>query len=190
MKIDVLLTTLPEQKRVVDACHTRKFPIIAEKVETDEQFQRCRKSVTTIFRDTFSAGHRSSGGSVPANKAVHVQLLQAANHPRFDLYRISRVFRHDVSLSYRLLHSLNSPLFGFQAEIHSIPHALTLLGELARRKWISLVSVASLGDEVADGLLRLHLWRARFCELLGQKITMHREAHERFLLGLPRWTPY
>lgn len=58
------------------------------------------------------------------------------------------------------------------------------MGELAWRKWISLVSVASLGDEVADGLLRLPLWRARFCELLGQKITMHREAHELFRLGL------
>jgi c-di-GMP-related signal transduction protein len=64
------------------------------------------------------------------------------------------------------------------------PHALTLLGELATRKWISLVSVATLGDEVADGLLRLPLLRAMFCELNGQKIGTFRETHESFLLGL------
>jgi len=50
--------------------------------------------------------------SVPANKAVYVQLLQAANDPCFDLCRISQVFRRDVWLSDRLLHYLNSPLFG------------------------------------------------------------------------------
>jgi EAL and modified HD-GYP domain-containing signal transduction protein len=52
------------------------------------------------------------------------------------------------------------------------------------RKWISLASVAGLGDEVADGLLRLPPLRAMFCELIGQKIGRHREANELFLLGL------
>jgi EAL and modified HD-GYP domain-containing signal transduction protein len=52
------------------------------------------------------------------------------------------------------------------------------------RKWISLVSVAALGDEVAGGLLRLPLLRATFCELSGKRIRMFREANELFLLGL------
>jgi c-di-GMP-related signal transduction protein len=52
------------------------------------------------------------------------------------------------------------------------------------RKWISLVSIASLNDEAADGLLKLPLLRAMFCELIGKKIGMHREVDELFLLGL------
>ncbi|HTZ46002.1 MAG TPA: hypothetical protein VMH20_00315 [Verrucomicrobiae bacterium] len=52
------------------------------------------------------------------------------------------------------------------------------------RKWISLVSVAGLGDEVADGLLRLPLLRAMFCELIGKNIGMFRETNQLFLLGL------
>jgi EAL and modified HD-GYP domain-containing signal transduction protein len=71
-----------------------------------------------------------------------------------------------------------------QALNHSIPHALNLLGEVAMRKWISLVSVAALGDSVADSLLRLPLLRAMFCELIGLKVGMIREATELFLLGL------
>jgi c-di-GMP-related signal transduction protein len=43
------------------------------------------------------------------------------------------------------------------------------------RKWISLVSVAALGEEVADDLLRLSLLRAMFCELIGKKIGMIQE---------------
>lgn len=52
------------------------------------------------------------------------------------------------------------------------------------RKWISLVSVAALGDEVAGGLLRLPLLCAMFCEFFGKRIRMFREANELFLLGL------
>ncbi len=52
------------------------------------------------------------------------------------------------------------------------------------RKWISLVSVAALGDELADGLLRLPLLRAMFCELIGKKIGMIQETNELFPLGL------
>lgn len=180
-----MLTTFPEQKRVVDACHHRQIPVIAEKVETDEQFHRCADIGYDYFQGYFFCRPQIVGRrSVPANKTVYLQLLAAANEPVFDIRKISQLFRRDVSLSYRLLRYLNSPVFGFTSEIHSIPHALTLLGELPLRKWISLVSVACLGDEVADRLLRLPLLCARFCELIGLKIEMHRKTNELFLLGL------
>jgi c-di-GMP-related signal transduction protein len=41
VKIGVLLTTFPEQQRLVDLCHHRQIPVIAEKVETNKQFRRC-----------------------------------------------------------------------------------------------------------------------------------------------------
>ncbi len=185
VKIDVLLTSFTEQKRVVDACHGRGIPVIAEKVETDQQFHRCLEIGYDYFQGYFFCRPQIVGRrSVPANKTVYLQLLQAANEPEFSLQKISQVFKRDVSLSYRLLRYLNSAAFSFQVEIHSIPHALTLLGERAMRKWISLVSVAALGDSVADDLLRLPLLRAMFCELIGQKIGMLRETNELFLVGL------
>jgi len=185
VKVDVLLTTFAEQERVVKLCHERNIPVIAEKVETDEQFQRCSEIDCDYFQGYFFCRPQIvARRSVPANKSVYLQLLQAANSSVFDLNEISRIFRRDVGLSYRLLRYLNSAAFSFQTEIHSIPHALTLLGEHAMRKWISLVSVAALGDEVADELLRLPLLRAMFCELIGKKIGMHRETNQLFLLGL------
>jgi c-di-GMP-related signal transduction protein len=185
VKVDVLLTTFAEQERVVTMCHARNIPVIAEKVETDEQFRRCLEIGCDYFQGYFFCRPQIvARRSVPANKRVYLQLLQAANSSVFDFHRISMIFRQDVSLSYRLLRYLNSAAFSFRAEIHSIPHAITLLGERAMRKWISLVSVAALGDEMADGLLRLPLLRAMFCELVGKKIGMHRETDQLFLVGL------
>jgi len=185
VKIDVLLMSEAEQRIVIDRCRSRKIPTIAEKVETDQQFQSCRALGYDYFQGYFFCRPQIVGRrSVPANKAVYLELLQAANDPVFNLHRISMTFKRDVSLSYRLLRYLNSAAFSFRSEIHSIPHALSLLGERAMRKWISLVSVAALGDEVADSLLRLPLLRAMFCELIGQKIGMLRETNDLFLLGL------
>lgn len=135
VKIDVLLTTFEEQRRIVDQCHQRHIPVIAEKVETDEQFRHCADIGYDHFQGYFFCRPQVvTRRSVPANKSVYLQLLAAANEPVFNLHKISQLFRRDVSLSYRLLRYLNSPIFGFQSEIHSIPHALTLLGERPLRK--------------------------------------------------------
>jgi c-di-GMP-related signal transduction protein len=185
VKIDVLLTSFEEQRRLVEQCHRRKIPVIADKVETDEQFRRCSEIGYDYFQGYFfcrpQTGERRS---LSANKSAYLQLLTAANERQFNIQKLSQIFRRDVSLSYRLLRYLNSPVFGLKIEIRSIPHALTLLGEKQLRKWISLVSVAALGDEVADSLLRLPLLRARFCELIGLKIELHQQSSELFLLGL------
>ena len=185
VKVDVLLMSEADQGRLLERCRSRGIPTIAEKVETDQQFQSCLQLGYDYFQGYFFCRPQVVGRrSVPANKTVYLELLHAANEPVFNLHRISMIFKRDVSLSYRLLRYLNSPAFAFRSEIHSIPHALSLLGERAMRKWIALVSVAALGDEVADSLLRLPLLRAMFCELIGQKIGMLRETNELFLLGL------
>jgi len=169
VKIDVLLTSFAEQRRIVEECHRQHIPVIAEKVETDEQFRLCADIGYDYFQGYFFCRPQIvERRSVPANKSVYLQLLAAANERLFNIQKISQLFRRDVSLSYRLLRYLNSPIFGFQSEIRSIPHALTLLGERPLRKWVSLVSVAGLADEVADSLLRLPLLRARFCGCTGK----------------------
>ncbi|HUL32861.1 MAG TPA: EAL domain-containing protein [Candidatus Eisenbacteria bacterium] len=185
VKIDILLMSFPDQQRVVEQCRGLGIPTIAEKVETDQQFQICRELGYDYFQGYFFCRPQVVGRrSVPANKTVYLELLQAANEPLFNLQKISLLFKRDVSLSYRLLRYLNSAAFAFHTEIHSIPHALSLLGEKAMRKWISLVSIAALGDEVADSLLRLPLTRAMFCELIGRRAGLTRDLNELFLLGL------
>jgi len=112
------------------------------------------------FQDNFFCRPQMvKGRSVAANKVVYLELLRATES-EFDLRKIANLFKRDVSLSYRLLRFLNPPLLALHAEIRAIPHALSLRGERAMRKWISLVSIASLNDEAADGLLKLPLLRA------------------------------
>ena len=90
----------------------------------------------------------------------------------------------ETSLSYRLLRYLNSPVFALISDVHSIPHALALLGERGVRKWISLIAIAAMGADKPQELLVLPLIRARLCELLAPWARLHGSADDLFLLGL------
>jgi EAL and modified HD-GYP domain-containing signal transduction protein len=122
--------------------------------------------------------------NVPQNKLIYLRLLETANRTRVDVEEIAELVREELSVSYRLLRYLNSPVFALAVEVHSIPHALRLLGEKLIQKWISLVCIASLGDDKPGELARVPLIRARFCELLAEASTKHFDSHQLFLLGL------
>jgi EAL and modified HD-GYP domain-containing signal transduction protein len=74
-------------------------------------------------------------------------------------------------MCYRLLRYLNSPAFGFATEIHSVRHALAILGEREVRRWIRLIATLGAGQGKPTDLVLTALVRARFCELLSPKVS-------------------
>jgi len=106
------------------------------------------------------------------------------NREELDLKAIGQVIKREASLAYRLLRYLNSPAFALRTDVRSIPHALSLLGESGVRKWVSLVTVAAMGEDKPGELVMLPLVRARFCELLAPLAGMRANENDLFLMGL------
>jgi EAL and modified HD-GYP domain-containing signal transduction protein len=77
---------------------------------------------------------------------------------------------------------LNSATFGFSTEIHSVRHALSILGDHQVRRWIRLVATLGAGQNRTSELVLSALVRARFCELLSPRLE-HGES-DLFLMGL------
>ena len=77
---------------------------------------------------------------------------------------------------------MNSASFGFANEIHSVRHALSILGEREVRRWVRLVVTLAAGQNKSSEIVLCALVCARFCELLSPKIK-HGES-DPFLLGL------
>ena len=77
---------------------------------------------------------------------------------------------------------LNSAAFGFSSEIHSVRHALAILGEREVRRWIRLVATLNACHNKPSDLVLSALVRARYCELLGAKVP-HGQS-DVFLMGL------
>jgi EAL and modified HD-GYP domain-containing signal transduction protein len=81
-----------------------------------------------------------------------------------------------------MLRYMNSARFGFRSEIHSVRHALSILGDQEVRRWVRLVAIVGAGQDKTSDLVLCALVRARFGELLAPHVP-HGEA-DLFLLGL------
>jgi len=161
VKVDFLSTSLSEQARLGQKFHALKIPLIAEKVETIDQFQRGVDMGYQLFQGYFFCRPQIVGRrNVPANKLMYLRLIALLAKPEFDMKAVIAILKQDLSLSYRLMRYLNSPAFAMAVEIHSIPHALTLLGENATRKWLSLVCLSSLGGKESFETIKVALIRA------------------------------
>jgi EAL and modified HD-GYP domain-containing signal transduction protein len=77
---------------------------------------------------------------------------------------------------------MNSAKFGFSSEIHSVRHALSILGEREVRRWVRLIATVGAGQGKTSDLVLCALVRARFGELLSPLVN-HGES-DLFLLGL------
>jgi c-di-GMP-related signal transduction protein len=185
IKVDVLATPREEQSRLARQYARSRISLLAEKVETYEDFDRSVDSGYVYFQGYFfSRPQVLTHHDIPANKLNHLRVLQAANQPKIDLEEVAGRIKAEPSLSYRLLRYLNSPVFFLSADVRSIPHALMLLGERGIRRWVSLVAIACMGEDKPQELILLPLVRARFCELLAPAAQLAESSNDLFLLGL------
>src|SRR6201987_5542973 len=119
---------------------------------------------------------------MPANRLNYVRMLQQVSRPELDVLGLEKLVKQEASICYRLLRYLNSAAFGFRKEIHSVRHALSLLGERDLRRWVRLIAAVGAGQDKTSDLVLSALGRGRFCELLAPKVP-HGES-DLFLMGL------
>jgi len=121
---------------------------------------------------------------IPSNQMNYLLVLQAVNRAHMDIGEVSERIKAEPSLSFRLRRYLNSPAFPLIVEGHSIPHALSLLGERGARKWVSWIAVTCRASGKPAQLVALPLIRARFCELLAPCAGLAESANDLFRSGL------
>ena len=182
IKVDLKLTGLPRCKPLVaqlGATHR----LLAEKVETRQEFQACKRLGFHYFQGYFFCRPEIvKGRDIPANRLNHMRMLQALAQPELDVREIERLIKCEAALCYRLLRYLNSAVFAFRSEIHSVRHALSILGELEIRRWVGLVAAVAAGQQRCGELVRTALTRARLGELLSSRVP-HGNS-DLFLMGL------
>jgi c-di-GMP-related signal transduction protein len=183
IKVDMQTTSIGECISLVQRYGSRRCQLLAEKVETREEFAAAKRAGFTYFEGYFfRKPELMQAREIPANGAIYLRLLQAISRPELDPRAVEDAIKQEASLTYRLLRYLNSSVFGFHNEIHSLRHALTILGEQEVRRWVRLVATLSAGQGRPSDLVLSALVRARFSELLGDKVE-HRDS-DLFLVGL------
>lgn len=183
IKVDVRRTTPEQRATMVKKYGPWRCRMLAEKVETRQEFLETRNAGFLYFQGFFFRRPEVvSTKEIPVNQMNYLRMLQAVSKPELDHKEIESVVKSEASLCYRLLRYMNSAAFSFSSEIHSVRHALSLLGEREVRRWVRLIAMIGAGKDKSSELVVSALVRARFCELLGPKVP-HGES-DLFLMGL------
>jgi EAL and modified HD-GYP domain-containing signal transduction protein len=183
LKVDVRRTSPEERVAMVKRYGPWRCRLLAEKVETREEFVAAQKAGFLYFQGYFFRKPEIlKTHDIAGNRLNYVRMLQAVSKPELDPREIEKAIKCEASLCYRLLRYMNSAVFGFATEIHSVRHALSLMGEREVRRWVRLVVTLAAGQHKSSELVLSALVRARFCELLSPRI-QHGES-DLFLLGL------
>jgi c-di-GMP-related signal transduction protein len=184
IKVDLRATSKEEQERLLRTYQPRGLMMLAEKVETHEEFEWARQAGYDLFQGYFFARPVIvSGRQIPAVQATCMRLLRETRQPDLDFQHLEILIREDVSLTFKLLRYANSALFGRSDKTSSIGRALLVLGEDGIRRWVALATLPMLATNKPGELVTLSIVRARFCERLAQLggIVQHSDA---FMMGM------
>jgi c-di-GMP-related signal transduction protein len=185
LKIDLLATSLHERQRIARSNRGKNTQLLAEKVETIEDFRQAERSGYTLFQGYFfERPELISRSDISPSKLTYVHFLKELQAEVLDFSRIEDVIKHDVSLSVKLLKFLNSAAFGWRSRVTSLHQALVLLGERQFRKWASLVAVVGMTQDRPTELAVVSLARARFAERLSNLAGLQGRELDAFLVGL------
>jgi EAL and modified HD-GYP domain-containing signal transduction protein len=169
------------QQAIVDFPHIK---LLAEKVETNEEFQQALDMGFCYFQGFFfSQPEMMQTKALSPAQMTLAELLYETSKAEMDLTKITDVFQRDVSLSYKLLRYSNSSIFKRRAEIETIKQALVVLGQSELKKFLSLLFTAQISSDKPAELMRMSMTRARFAEGLAN-IDGKVDTGKAFLTGL------
>lgn len=185
IKIDFISTTPADRQAMRDRFKRRRLSLLAEKVETPEQFREARELGYSYFQGYFFQHPEIiAREDIPPFKLTHLEFLRELQKPELSFERIEAVIKRDVSLSVKLLRYLNSASFYWRSKVTSLKHAMVLLGERAFRKWASLITILGISNDRPPELVVSSLVRAHFCEALCRNTCRADMELDAFLVGI------
>lgn len=183
IKVDLKLTTMEQRAALMKQHSPGRCRMLAEKVEDHADFIAARDMGFVFFQGYFLRRPEiMTAHDVPGNRLNYLRMLQAVSQAELVVPEIEKLIKTEASICYRLLRYMNSAKFGFSSEIHSVRHALSILGEREVRRWVRLIATVGAGQGKTSDLVLCALVRARFGELLSPLVN-HGES-DLFLLGL------
>lgn len=183
VKVEMQLTSEAQRAELIRRFGPWRCRMLAEKIETQRDFHRARDQGFVYFQGYFfRRPEMMSTHDLPAHQMNYLRMLQEVSRPELDIPALEKLIKAEASVCYRLLRYLNSAIFALKNEIHSVRHAISLLGERDVRKWVRLVAAVGAGQDKTSDLVLSALVRGRFGELLSPYVA-HGES-DLFLIGL------
>ena len=158
--------------------------VLAEKVETHEQFNACKEHGCELFQGYFFCRPQL----MERRKLNHtsqslLQVLAELNDADISLDRVEGMLATDASLCFRLLRYVNSANVATEREISTIRHAATVVGIARIRSLATMMLMSEMSSDKPPELMNIAMIRAKTCEYLSQRLRIC-DPQQAFTTGL------
>lgn len=157
--------------------------VVADKIHTHQDYKKARALGIRYFQGFyFCYPELVPNGNIPANRLYQVEILRQLFRDPLDLMTLCPMVSQDVSLVYRVLRYVNSPICAIRHPVTSIQDAIIILGDAAFRRIAALSLESALSQDQSPELLQMALVRARFCAMAAPLCGL--DVEEQYLLGM------
>jgi len=182
IKIDLIVLSQRELVEQVAAMKQYNVDLLAEKIETKQEFELCQQLGFKYFQGYFfSRPDIVKGAQLPPNRLALLEMIATLQDPECRFDELELIISKDVAISYKLLRIINSSFYGFPQKVESIQKALVVLGLQALRNWVTVIGLSQVENKPQE-LINISLTRAKMCELLAAEIGC--EKNSAFTVGL------
>ena len=147
--------------------------LLAEKVETMEEFQRCMDLGFEYFQGYYFAKPVILSGKKVSPSQLSVMHLLDLLNTEAETTDIEKSVKHDALITLNLLRLVNTPAVGARCRINSVGHALMVLGRRQLQRWLQIllyVKNDQSSPEFASPLLQLATTRGKTMELMVEHL--------------------
>ncbi len=172
VKVDTSVMTRTDLGTLVSRFKDANKLLVAEKVETIEQFRNCSDLGFDYYQGHYFAKPVIlSGKKLTSSQASILQLLALIVRDA-DNAALEHRIKREASLFLSLLRLVNTPAMGVSKSITSISEALMVLGRRQLRQWLQIQLYMGPQNDAGDAspLLLLATTRGKFLELVARKL--------------------
>jgi len=189
VKVDLPAVPPADLRKLVRKLRRADVQLLAEKVETAEEFAACDKLGFDLFQGYFFAKPIVlEGADLDATKTTLIQLLQQVTGET-ETATIVETFKQDAKLGLNLLRLVNTAGRAARVRLDTIEGAVRHLGRQQLARWVTILLYArGKGADMRSPLLTTAAHRGRLMEsLVGAADIQDRDgvhAERAFLVGM------
>lgn len=172
IKVDIREMPRPELAALAKSLKNAPQKLLAEKVETIEEYRYCMDLGFEYFQGYYFARPVIlSGKKIEPSQMAILHLLNLLNADA-DQEEIERSVKHDALITLNLLRLVNTPAVGARFRINSVSHALIVLGRRQLQRWLQILLYVKSGprQEFDSPLLLMATTRGKMLELMMERL--------------------
>lgn len=188
VKIDLLHVDWAALPHIVNALKPWPLSLVAEKVDSRKQADRCMALGFQLFQGYYFAHPETVSGKRPDPSKMALLRLLALIVSDAELIEIERELKRHPGLVYNLLRIVNSVACGLSQKIDSLRQCIMVLGRNQLQRWLQLLlyTTGRSSGQLVGPLMQMAATRGRWMETLAgeQRANDRKYADSAFMVGI------